>query len=173
MTNLLTPVTLPTLRATPSVLRAMVEGVPEDLRQAAPAPGANAGEWSITTVVAHLIDGHRRQVERIRLLVEQEHPALQNVDEWESMEASGLLGQPTDELLATLAELRAADVPRYAGLTPEQLGRSGRHSVGGEVTVANILNHAAYHDAQHTGQIARLIEVAAHAGRGNMGGVDI
>jgi uncharacterized damage-inducible protein DinB len=53
------------------------------------------------------------------------------------------------------------------------LGRVGIHSLAGEVTVANILNHAAYHDAQHIGQIARLIEVAAHEGRGNMRLVDI
>ena len=90
-----------------------------------------------------------------------------------AMEASGLLGAATEGLLATLAELRVADVPWYEGLTDEQLERTGVHSVGGEVTVANILNHAAYHDAQHLGQIARLIEVAAHAGRGNMRLVDL
>lgn len=169
----LTPVTLPTLRATPSAVRAMVEGVPEEVRQAAPPPEADAGDWSISTVVGHLIDGHRRQIGRIRLMLEQDNPVLQNVDEWESMEASGLLGRPSKELLATFEELRAADVPWYAGLGADALGRTGVHSVGGEVTVANILNHAAFHDAQHLGQIARLIEVAAHAGRGNMGLVDI
>jgi len=169
----LTHVTLPTLRATPSVVRGLVEGVPEAVRQAAPPPDAKAGDWSISTVVAHLIDGHRRQVGRIRLMVEQDNPVLPNVDEWASMEASGLLGRPTEELLATFEELRGADVPWYAGLDAGELARTGVHSVAGEVTVANILNHAAYHDAQHLGQIARLIEVAAHAGRGKMGLVDI
>lgn len=169
----LTPVTLPTLRAAPSVLRVLVEGIPEEVRQAAPAPEADAGEWSIATVVAHLVDGHRRQVGRIRRMVEEERPDLPNVDEWASMQASGLLGQPTEALLATFEELRAADVPWYEALDAETLARTGMHSVGGEVTVANILNHAAYHDAQHLGQVARLIEVAAHAGRGNMGLVDV
>jgi len=173
VTSLLTPVTLPTLRATPSAVRALVEGVPEEVRQAAPPPEANAGDWSISTVVAHLIDGHRRQASRIRLMVEQGNPVLQNADEWEAMLASGLLGRPTEELLATFEECRAADVPWYEGLSDADLGRTGVHSLGGEVTVANILNHAAYHDAQHLGQIARLIEVAAHAGRGNMGLVDV
>ncbi|MCA9857230.1 MAG: hypothetical protein KC458_08135, partial [Dehalococcoidia bacterium] len=64
----------------------MIEGVPEEVRQAAPAPEVNAGEWSMATVVAHLIDGHRRQVGRIRLMVEQDNPVLQNVDEWAAME---------------------------------------------------------------------------------------
>ncbi|MCK9494068.1 MAG: DinB family protein [Dehalococcoidia bacterium] len=95
------------------------------------------------------------------------------MDEWASMQASGLLGRPTEELLATFAELRASDVPWYEGLGEAELARTGVHSVGGDVTVASILNHAAYHDAQHLGQLARLIEVAAHAGRGNMGLVDI
>ena len=144
----LTPVTLPTLRATPSVVRALVEGVPEEVRQAAPPAEANAGDWSIATVVAHLIDGHTRQVGRIRLIVEQDDPVLQNVDEWEAMESSGLLGQPTDELLVMFEELRAADVAWYAALDEAALARTGV-------------------------QLARLIEVAAHAGRGNMRLVDI
>jgi hypothetical protein len=169
----LTPVTLATLRSTPSVVRALVEGVPEEVRQTAQSPEANAGDWSISTVVAHLVNGHTRQVGRIRLMVEQDHAVLQNVDEWEQMQASGLLGRATDELLVMFEELRAADVPWYAELDAAALARTGVHSVGGEVTVANILNHAAYHDAQHLGQLARLIEVAAHAGRGNMRLVDI
>lgn len=169
----LTPVTLPTLRRTPRVLWALLEGIPEEVRHAAPPPEAGAGEWSMATVVAHLVDGHRRQVGRIRLMLEQERPVLQNVDEWESMQASGLLGRPTEELLAAFEDLRAADVPWYEGLAEGDLGRTGLHSIGGEVSVGNILNHAAYHDAQHLGQVARLIEVAAYAGRGNMRLVDV
>jgi len=171
--TILTPVTFPTRRATPDAVRALVEGVPEEVRQAAPPAEANAGDWSISTVVAHLIDGHRRQVGRIRLVLEQDNPVLQNVDEWASMQASGLLGRPTAELLATFEALRAAEVPWYYPRDAVALGRTGVHSIAGEVTVANILNHAAYHDAQHLGQIARLIEVAAHTGRGNMALVDI
>jgi uncharacterized damage-inducible protein DinB len=169
----ITPVTFPTLRATPSTVRAMVEGISEAVRQAVPDPEADAGEWSIATVVAHLIDGHRRQVGRIRRMLEEERPALPNIDEWESMQASGLLGRPTDELIDTFEALRDADVPWYESLDAAALARVGVHSLGGDVTVANILNHAAYHDAQHLGQIARIIEVTAHAGRGNMGLVDI
>lgn len=170
---MLTLLTLPTLAATPSTVRAMLSTLPDAILEAGPTPEANAGDWSIRTVVAHLIDGHRRQVGRIRTMVEGDRPVLQNVDEWASMTASGLLGRPTAELIETFDAERAADVPWYSQLSEDQLGRVGIHSLAGEVTVGNILNHAAYHDAQHVGQIARLIEVAAHEGRGNMRLVDI
>jgi len=168
----LTPLTLPTLSNTPSTVRAMLAGLPDATLEAIPAPELNAGDWSIRTVVAHLIDGHRRQVGRIRSMVEEDRPTLANVDEWESMQASGLLDQPTITLVEVFTTERARDVPWYTSLDAIALARIGLHSLAGEVTVANILNHAAYHDAQHLGQIARLIEVAAHTGRGNMRLVD-
>lgn len=169
----LTPLTLPTLAATPATVRAMLSTLPVAILEAEPASEANAGDWSIRTVVAHLVNGHDRQVSRIRSMVEGDRPVLQNVDEWEAMIASGLLGTPTGELIEMFTTKRAADVPWYAQLSEAQLVRVGVHSVAGEVTVANILNHAAYHDAQHIGQIARLIEVGAHQGRGNMRLVDL
>jgi len=169
----LTPLTLPTLTNTPSTVRAMLAGLPDAALDAIPAPEVNAGDWSIRTVVAHLIDGHRRQVGRIRRMIEEDRPTLANVDEWESMQASGLLDQPTTILVELFSTERARDVPWYASLDATALARIGLHSLAGEVAVANILNHAAYHDAQHLGQIARLLEVAAHTGRGHMRLVDI
>lgn len=169
----LTPVTLSTLAATPQAVRAMVAGLPDEVLRALPDPDANAGDWSLHTVVVHLVDSHRRQVGRVRKMVQEDNPGLANVDEWESLTASGLLDEPTAALLDVLASERAVDVAWYASLGAEALGRTGVHSVGGEVTVANVLNHAAYHDGQHLGQVARLIEVMAHMGRGNMRLVDL
>lgn len=167
-TSHLTVVTLPTLAATPVAVRLLLTGLPEDALAAVPAPEAQAGDWSLRTVAVHLVDSHRRQVGRIRRMVEEDRPELASVDEWESLVASGLQSESTTALIEIFQAERSADVPWYASLDTTALARTGMHSVAGEVSVANVLNHAAYHDSQHLGQIARLIEVAADAGRGNM-----
>ena len=164
----LTAVTLPVLGATPQAVRTMLAAVPEEVLRTAPAPDAGAGDWSLHTILVHLVDSHRRQVARVRRIVGEERPLLPSVDEWESLVATGLADAPGKHLLDLLASERGGDVPWYASLGPAALARVGVHSVAGEVSAANVLNHAAYHDSQHLGQIARLLEVLADAGRGNM-----
>ncbi|MEX1022248.1 MAG: DinB family protein, partial [Dehalococcoidia bacterium] len=142
--------------------------LPEDVLDEAPEEDAGAGTWSIQVVAAHLVDSHRRQVGRLRRIITEERPEIPSVDEWESLEASGLLAEQTHVLVDTFAEERLTDLEWYASLDADALRRTGMHSVAGEVSAAEVLNHAAYHDSQHLGQIARLIEAFADRGRGNM-----
>src|SRR5690606_8945965 len=93
VTNL-TPVTLPTLAATPDAVRLLAR-LPDEVLRATPPPEAGAGDWSIHTVVVHFVDSHRRQVSRVRKMVAEDRPLLPNVDEWESLVATGLLDEPT------------------------------------------------------------------------------
>lgn len=164
MSDLLTPVTIPTLRNTPMALRAFTSGIDNELLQFAPADE----EWSIHDVIAHLLDRHRIQIARVRSVVEQDSPAIPDVDEHESLVASGLRGQPTRANLAAFVAERATDVPWLVSLDDSMLARTGVHSVAGEISAANLINQAAYHDAQHLGQISHILEVIADAGRGNL-----
>ncbi|MCK9485851.1 MAG: DinB family protein [Dehalococcoidia bacterium] len=164
----LTAVTLSTLAATPATVRLLLTGLAEGTLHATPPAEAEAGDWSLHTVAVHLVDSHRRQVRRIRRMVAEDRPTLAAVDDWESLVVSGLQDEGTEALIEVLAAERASDVPWYASLDAAALGRTGVHSAAAEVSVAHVLNHAAYHDAQHLGQVARLIEVAADAGRGRM-----
>jgi len=162
--DLLNPTTLAVLRNTPMALRAFTSGVPEEVLRFAPAEG----EWSIHDVVAHLLDRHRIQVGRVRSVVEEDRPAIPDVPEQESLEASGLRSESLLANLAAFAAERAADVPWLASLDAAALARVGVHSVAGEISAANLINHQAHHDAQHLGQIAHLLELATSAGRGNL-----
>ena len=53
-------------------------------------------------------------------------------------------------------------------LTPDDLTRPGQHSVAGEVRIADIVHHIAYHDLLHIGQVAGLLAAPIEQRRGAM-----
>src|SRR5512132_1787928 len=58
------------LRATPLVLRTLVNGVDDGRLRRRPAPG----EWAIIEVVAHLADTEERALSRVRRMLAEEDP---------------------------------------------------------------------------------------------------
>ncbi|MDA0271072.1 MAG: DinB family protein [Chloroflexi bacterium] len=163
-TTTLTPVTLDILAGTPSALRGMLGGLSEaganDLR--------DAGGWSVRDCVAHLLDRAPMQRRRVEAMLGEQHPTLMNEDETASLEASGYRLLPLAILLDRFEALRVVDVQRYRGLTAADFARTGEHSVAGPTTVAEMLNHIAYHDLDHLRQAAATLAGAAHEGRGAM-----
>jgi hypothetical protein len=156
--------TIEILTATPAVVRALLAGLPSALVDA-----PDAGGWSARDLVAHLVDRGRIQRERVERLINENGAAIEDSDEHVTLEASGLRPWKLAALLDAFEGARADDVARYAALTPADLASPGLHSVAGEITVANLINQAAYHDTQHLGQIASLLGSAPAAGRGRMG----
>jgi DinB superfamily len=67
---------LKTLRATPVVLRALVNGVDEAGLRRRPAPG----EWAIIEVVGHLADTEERALARVRRMLAEQDPELEPFD---------------------------------------------------------------------------------------------
>jgi hypothetical protein len=66
-----------TLRATPVVLRALVEGIDDARLRRPPAPG----EWAIIEVVAHLADTEERALGRVRRMLAEDTPRLEPFDQ--------------------------------------------------------------------------------------------
>jgi len=163
-TTTLTPMTLPTLAATPVLLRALLGGLPEAVANDARDPGG----WSVRDCLAHLLDRAPMQRRRVEAMLTEQHPTLMNEDETASLEASGFRLLPVPVLLDRFEALRVADVERYRGLTAADLARTGEHSVAGLTTVAEMLNHVAYHDLDHLRQAAATLATVAHEGRGAM-----
>jgi uncharacterized damage-inducible protein DinB len=163
MTVELTLATLATIAGTPSALRALVGGLPPEALEA-----EDAGGWSVRQVLAHLLDSCGRQRGRVVAMLDEDFPTLQNIDEMESLQASGYLERPAGSLLLDLERERREDVARYRALTAAQLARRGRHTAAGEMSVAEMLNHAAYHDLLHLRQAAGILARLAHEGRGPM-----
>jgi len=164
MTTQLDPAALEVLATTPAALRAMLSRLPE---ATVSAPGAEG--WSPKDVVAHLASIQRPAViERIGALLSGGVAAVPNVDEDAALAQSGLRGRPLEDALEAFAELRAEAMTLLRSIEPAQLGLRGKHSVAGEISVADVIHHLAYHDLLHVEQIARLLCVPIELQRGAM-----
>ena len=160
----LEPGTVDILAATPGTLRALLAGLPSEVVDA-----PDSGGWSARDIVAHLVDRGRIQRARVERLIDQAGADIEDTDEHATLEASGLRFWTLAALLDELERGRADDVAHYAALSDAELGSHGLHSVAGEITVANLIHQAAYHDTQHLGQVASALGAAPAAGRGRMG----
>jgi uncharacterized damage-inducible protein DinB len=158
---------LAAIGSTAAVLRALARGLPDELLE-----HADDGRWSVRDIVAHLLDRRRYQRGRIELMLAEEHAGFPDVDEAESLEASGFRTRTVASLLDELERERTGDLARFTALDEGELGRTGEHSAVGTVTVANMLSHIAYHDLLHVSQAAETVAAIAHLGRGNMRLVD-
>jgi hypothetical protein len=158
------PSVIPTLGRTPATLRAMLEGMPAE---AVDAPGPEG--WSAREVVAHLLSIHdAANVQRLRFMLDQDNPEIPNVDEEAVLQASGMRAWSLEKLLDEYAAVRGEAMSWISALSREELERTGRHQVAGEVTIADILHHIAYHDLLHIAQVATLLGTAADHRRGAM-----
>jgi hypothetical protein len=157
----LEPATLEVLAATPATLHALLPRLPSDALER-----QDAGGWSARDVVAHLVDRGRIQRARVDRLAAESGATIEDSDERATLEASGLRASPLADLLQALALDRERDLAYYRALSDEELTRQGAHTVVGMITIANLINQAAFHDLQHLAQIANAIATLPHAGRG-------
>ncbi len=157
----LAPGTLEILRATPDVVRALLASLPQEVVDA-PDPGG----WSARDLVAHLVDRGRIQRARVERLLAQPDAHIEDADEQEGLEASGLRSLPLADLLAMLEREHPADAERYSALEAADLAASGRHTAAGDITVAHLVHQAAYHDTIHIAQIATAVGASPAKGRG-------
>jgi hypothetical protein len=146
---------IPILERTPAVLRAMLEGLPDEWVRATDGPGT----WSAFDVVGHLIHGEKTDwIPRARHILEKGEPSPFAVFDREAMfEASR--GKTVDALLDEFATLRAGNVSalRKLDLTPADLARRGTHPELGTVTLEQHLATWAAHDLGHVRQIAQTM----------------
>jgi len=161
---MLYPSTIDTLARTPSVLRALLDGLPDE---ATCTPGPEG--WSARDVVAHLLSVHyASNLQRVRWMLDADDPFVPNIDEEQVLESSGMRAWPVARLLDEFAAARGEAMEMVRGLRPDQLGRTGRHEVAGTITIEGILHHVAYHDLAHIAQIAKLLSQPLDARRGAM-----
>jgi len=146
---------LPVLRATPQVLRAWLENLPDVWVRSNEGPDT----WSPYDIVGHLIHGERTDwIPRLELLLAQgDSRPFTPFDRFAQFRESG--GKSLGELLATFTELRRSNVGRLEShqLQPPDFDRRGRHPELGPVTLGQLLATWVAHDLNHLGQIARVM----------------
>jgi UDP-N-acetylmuramate dehydrogenase len=147
------------LRATPFAIQGMLAGLQPD----ALAWKATEDRWSIREVLAHLEDIDRAlMLPRVRSIVEQERPevASYNVEEV-SLPQDGFGLAALEAFLAA----RRESVSYLETLPVEALRRTAVHSRAGEITLADVLHHWAFHDLGHIRQIAEIVRAVGYLPR--------
>ena len=152
------------LESTSSVLRALLKGIAEELVER-----PLDGDWSARDVVAHVTSVEPLVLQaRIAGMLAAPGSAVANVDEDQALEDSGLRALPAGELLDRFEAGREESLALIDGLGDEEMTVSGEHELVGTMTVANMVNHFAFHDAVHIEQIVRMLAVPAELGRGGL-----
>ena len=130
-------------------VRAALEGATdEELDRHGPAG------WSARMVVHHLADSETTAYVRLRRLIAEDDPLLQDYDE-EAFARRLHYDRPIAADLAVLGAVRAASLELLRTLTPAEWARSGTHSVAGPYSVEGWLRTYATHSPDHADQIRR------------------
>lgn len=106
------------------------------------------GVWSTLEYACHVRDVYRLFLERLNLMLKEDNPVFANWDPNITAESERYdLADPVDmaEELMAAAELLAAS---FAGVTGDQLGRTGRRSDGAKFTVESFARYE-LHDPEH------------------------
>jgi hypothetical protein len=143
------------LGRTPDVLRAMLEGIPEELEQ-----GSEGEEtWSPYDILGHLVHGERTDwIPRLRIILEHgEARAFEPFDRFAQYEESR--GKSLEDLLSEFEGLRAENLEILEGLElePAHFGRTGLHPDLGVVSLGELLSTWVVHDLGHIAQIGRVM----------------
>lgn len=156
-----TPEVIP---VTPTTVRALTDALPPTMTD-----GREDGGWSARDIVAHLLDRWDTQAERISRILDESHPLIVDEDEVAGLEASGYRLRPIEWLLDEFSHKRGEWGPTLRSIGDQDLARTAQHSVAGAFTLAEMLNHVAYHDLMHIEQIAATLARVPNAGRGVFG----
>jgi 5-formyltetrahydrofolate cyclo-ligase len=149
------------LTATPRAIAAVASGLGGAALRWQPRPG----EWSLTEVMAHLLDLERAVfLPRVRRMAAEERPAFESYDvaAWARERDHRARDFAAD--LAAFAQAREETIKFLHGLphgAAERVGLSGHF---GPVTLGQYATHAADHDLEHLGQMRDLR--AAQTARG-------
>jgi hypothetical protein len=142
-----------TLRATPVVLRTLVNRVDDGRLRRRPAPR----EWAIIEVVAHLADTEERALGRVRRMLAEEDPQLAPFDQETLAVQRHYLDLDLEGELARLEQLRDQHLDLLDGLDGPGWERTGRHGQHGLMSVELYETHVAAEEVDHLAQIARLL----------------
>lgn len=144
-------------RRTPVILNALLAGVTQER-----AMGATDGPdgWSVVEVVCHLRDFEGFFRGRVELMLAEDRPALPAYDHEALAIERDYQHQDLREAFASLLAQRRSFVELLAGLTPEQLARTGVHPENGPISVFDAIVQLTHHDLTHLDQIARCLQLS-------------
>ncbi|MED5617892.1 DinB family protein [Ideonella sp. BN130291] len=152
------PALLDTLAQMPAQLQALARALPP--HRHAWRPGSDL--FSLLEHACHLRDLEAEGYQlRIRRLVEEDLPELQEIDGSSWAVERDYQAQSLDEAMGAFAAHRARTVALLADTLPRHAGRKGLFGGFGIVTLGELVRGMAAHDASHREEIAALVAAAA------------
>jgi uncharacterized damage-inducible protein DinB len=144
---------LEVLAATPTRLRAAVEGLDDQQLDTPYRPGG----WTVRQVVHHLPDSHLNSFVRFKLGLTEDEPAIRTYDEktWAGLPDAAL---PIDVSLRLLDALHERWVALLAALDDSAWERRIEHPEWGVLRLDQLLAQYAWHSRHHVAHITSLRE---------------
>jgi hypothetical protein len=140
------------LRALPSQIEQLVQGLSEDALRWRPSPR----EWSIKQVCCHLRDDAEIHGVRIRRMVSEDNPFLTSYDQEGLARERDYQNESMPLVLTALRAFWGGVAYLLENLSDDEWQRTGRHEERGPITVALEAEVMAAHAREHLDQIKAL-----------------
>jgi uncharacterized damage-inducible protein DinB len=116
-----------------------------------------SGKWSIHEHACHLAAVNPRFVQRLDLMLTQDHPAIKSYDPGRDDPDDALLRIDLEDALNRFARDRASLVARLRALRPGNWARTGDHDEYNFYSIFTMFRHLALHDFFHAYRIEELL----------------
>ena len=140
-------------RQGPRAVRGALAGISEQELDRRPGPD----EWSPRQIVHHLADMQLTGAVRLRRLIAEDQPTIENAEEGEYAQRLHY-DRPIESSLATIDAVHASCADLLESLGEAEWRREGTHSLGGRYSVDIWLTNYAAHANDHAAQIRRARE---------------
>jgi uncharacterized damage-inducible protein DinB len=108
-----------------------------------------ASEWSARENLAHLARHAEVFLERLERIRREDRPDVGRYSAEQDAGWPAAAGRPLADVLTRLRETRARLLDWVTRLTPDELGRTGRHPTFGELAVPAWLDFFLLHEGHH------------------------
>jgi hypothetical protein len=143
---------LRTLRKTPVLLEALLEGVTQEQAEA-----LHDGDWNVIFVVSHMRDFEAIAAQRVRDLLSCPNPTFAVVSNDELIRDHNYAAADLRQVMGEIARLRRELITLLESLADEQWLLAGVHPSQGPATLLDVTINAGLHDVDHLEQIVRCL----------------
>jgi hypothetical protein len=140
-------------RETSQVLADLIGGVSAEKLRTRP----KADKWSVSEIIAHLAEDEIATAWRYRQMIESPGCALAGFDQELWAKLDNYSSRDAADSLRLFVLLRESNLRLLAQLSPEEWQRHGIHAERGKITVQDLAQHMAGHDANHIQQIRAIL----------------
>jgi uncharacterized damage-inducible protein DinB len=139
--------------ATAEKLSRLIDGVPADALRKRPAPD----KWSVSEIVAHLVDAEIVGAYRMRLILGSPGTAIAAYDQDKWAASGHYATRDPWKSAEQFRAVREANLALLDSLEPEQWKQYGMHSERGQESIEHIVRMFAGHDVNHLQQIESIL----------------